>query len=234
MVAAASNTRALDRGAGLHRGRAALTHPSLPHAPAAMSQEGKAQGWGRNGKCRSVQNRSSGETRWRGAGGRVVRAVPGRARAWDPAGNQNPETSTPQRAEAQPPPAWSHGLHHYHSLLSTSVFKALRSRVRLPWLAAPRHRSPAPLCTQQLLPAPTSLAETFLAAAKQNTGPFPVPVPPHRKGEIFRRTYPGGKNTANVTALRVLGSSPEPDFSWLDKEKSKKPQMTLPPPLPNQ
>lgn len=70
MVAAASNTRALDRGAGLHRGRAALTHPSLPHAPAAMSQEGKAQGWGRNGKCRSVQNRSSGETRWRGSGGK--------------------------------------------------------------------------------------------------------------------------------------------------------------------
>lgn len=32
-------------------------------------------------------------------------------------------------------------------------------------------------------------------------------------------TYPGGKNTANVTALGVLGGSPEPDFSWLDREK---------------
>lgn len=158
-----------------------LTHPSLPHAPAAVSQEGKAQGWGRNGKCRSVQNRSSGETRWRGAGGRAVRAVPGRARAWDPAGNQNPETSTPQRAEPQPLPARSHGLHQCHSLLSTSVFKALRSRVRLPWLAAPRHHSPAP---SSCFPALISLAEMFLAAAKQNTGPFPVPVRPHRNGEV--------------------------------------------------
>lgn len=88
------------------------------------------------------QNRSSGETRWRAEEGRRERAAAARARAPRPAGNHNPETSSPPSAAARALPARSRGLCQCHGPPVSSSLEVQPSRGKT--LTAPSALTSAP------------------------------------------------------------------------------------------
>lgn len=78
----------------------------------------------------------------RGGEGGEERAAAGRARAPHPAGNHNPETSSPPRAAARALPARSPGLCRCHGPPASSSIKARPSRGKTP--TAPSASTSAP------------------------------------------------------------------------------------------
>lgn len=161
-----------------------LTHPALPPAPAAPAPggQGMVRGGG-DGKRREVQNRSSGESRWRGeqSRGGEERAAAGRARAPDPAGNHNPETSSPPRAAALALPARSPGLCQCHGPPLSSSSKAQPSQGSTPTAPSALTSAPWPVCfpcyPSSQFYCPVSLTMRVPPSSQENTGPFLIPAP---------------------------------------------------------